>query len=214
MNKVVNLFTPISAEITPDGGTLSAGDFVTIDTNVPAVVLYTIDGSEPKVGGMGTFRGDAPVQFELRVSARVRFKAIDSRLGRSTNQTKTQEASFTIERNNPVEEFRDTAHFFRRLVKSIVDQNFYLTEGKWLVPTSSRAYTYAFVNREGFPVRLRVLHNGIDIFTQFPIVGANQLKEVPIRPMSGENVLEIQTQRAGSTALYDIGLYDIDTYAP
>lgn len=214
MDKVQKLYTPITSTITPSDGTIGTGSVVVIDTNVPAVVLYTIDGSEPKLGGIGTFRGDAPVQFELRVSARVRFKATDSRLGRSTNQTKTQEATFTVERNNPVEEFRDTAHFYRRLVKSIVDQNFYLTEGRWLVPTSSRAYTYAFVNREGYPVRLRVLHNGIDIFTQFPIVGADQLKEVPIRPTSGENVIEIQTQRAGSTALYDIGLYDIDTYAP
>jgi hypothetical protein len=213
MSKVVNLYTPITATIMPNGGNLNPGDVVTIDTNVPATVIYTIDGSEPRIGSFGTSRGDAPVEIELRVPARVRFRAVDSRLGRFMNATKTLEAAFAMERNNPVEAFRDTANFFRRLSAAIVDQNFYLTEGKWLVPVAGRPYTYVYVNREPFPIRLRVIHNGVDMFNVFPIVGPEQAKEVPIRPISGENTIEVQTERAGSTALYDIGRYDIDTYA-
>jgi hypothetical protein len=213
MEKVQALYTPIQATITPTGGALNPGDSVTIDTNVPATVVYTIDGSEPRLGSFGAVRTDAPVSIQLRTPARVRFKAFDNRVGRALNATKTQEASFAMTRRNPLEAFRDTAHFYRRLTKIMVDQNFYLTEGNWLVPVSSLAYTYVFVNRESFAVRLRVLHNGIDVFSQPPLVGAGQVAEVPIRPISGDNTIEVQTIRGSHTALYDIGGYDIDTYA-
>jgi hypothetical protein len=213
MEKVLNLYTPIRAAITPNGGDLNPGDSVTIDTNVPATVVYTIDGSEPRLGSFGTFRADSPVSIELVTVARVRFKAFDNRVGRASNATKTQEADFNVIRTNPIEVLRDTAHFFKRLTKIMVDENFYLTEGNWLVSVGNLPYTFMFVNREGFPIRLRVLHNGIDVFSQFPIVGPGQSKEVPIRPVSGENTIEVQTQRGGTTALYDIGRYDIDTYA-
>lgn len=208
---ISTLFTPIRATATP-AGTITGGSSVTIETNVPATVLYTLDGSEPRLNVEGTFRADAPVSIELRVSARLRFKAIDSRLGRANNQTKTREVRYVVTRNNPAEALRDTSHFYRRLLRSVVDSNFYLTAGRWLLPSSNRSYTYAYVNRESYPVRLRALHNGVDVFTTFPIVGINELKEIPIRPTSGENFIQIQTNRGGSTALYDIGRYDIDTY--
>ena len=213
MEHVLHLFTPIKATITPNGGTLSPGDVATIDTNVPAVVLFTLDGSDPKLGAFGTRRGESPVEIELRVSTRVRFKAFDTRLGFSYNVSRTREAFFTVPRSNPAESFRSTEHFYNRLIRSVVDDNFYLTEGVWTVPVAGRPYTYVFVNREGFPIRLRVLHNGIDLFTNFPIVGTGQFIEVPIRPISGENTVVVQTQRAGVTALYDLGRYDIDVYA-
>jgi len=213
MDKVTNAFTPIRAAITPDGGILNPGDTVTIDTNVPATVLYTVDGSEPVKGSTGTKQGDAPVSIDLRVSARVRFKAADSRAGLSYNATKTQEATFDIARTNPVESLRDTAHFFRALVESIVDQNFYLTEGTWLVPVGSKPYTFVFLNQEAFPVRMRALHNGVDVFNIFPVVGPGQTKEIPIVATSGDNSIEIQTERAGSVALFDIGRFDIDVFA-
>jgi hypothetical protein len=213
MEKVLHIYAPIRGTISPAAGTLNPGDIVTIDTNIPATVVYTRDGSEPHLGAFGSLRADAPVEVELRVSTRIRFMAFDNRLGQETNATKTQEAMFEIVRKNPIEIFRDTTNFYRRLVKSIVDQNFYLTEGKWVVPVGSRPFTYVFVNREGFPILLRVLHNGVDVFNQFPIVGLNEAKEIPIRPISGENIIEVQTHRAGSTALYDIGRYGVDTYA-
>jgi hypothetical protein len=214
MTKVTTLFTPIVATVTPNGGTLTPGDSIVIDTNVPAVVYYTIDGSEPRAGSFGTKKGDAPITLELRVPTRLRFKAFDSRPGRATNQTKTLEATFDIARSNPLEVYRDTNHFFKKITKAIVDQNFYLTEGKWLVPTSSSPFTYLFVNREPYSIFLRVLHNGVDVYPGLnpPLVGAGQSKEVPLRPQSGENRIEIQTNRAGFTALYDSGRYDIDTY--
>lgn len=212
MDKVVNLFTPIRSTITPNGGAVNPGAIVTIDTNVPATVLYSLDGSEPIRGALGTKSADTPVDIELRSTTRLRFKAFDNRVNNTTNQTKTQEATFTIARRNPLEPFRDTNQFFKKLVKSVVDENFY-TIGNWVVPfASGRPYTYLFVNREGFPIRLRVLHNGIDVFSQFPIVGPGQSKEVPLRPTLADNTIEIQTERAGATALYDIGRYDIDTY--
>jgi hypothetical protein len=213
MEKVLNMYAPIRTEVSPEGGEIDVGTVVTIDTNIPATVAYTLDGSEPHLGAFGTFRADAPVEIELKVPARVRFKAFDSRVGQATNTTKTQEATFSMARTNAAEAFRDTAHFFRRLNALIVDENFYLTEGRWLLPVAGRPFTYVFVNREAFPVQLRVLHNGVDVFNNFPIVGVNQAKEVPIRPVSGENTIEVQTHRGGSTALYDIGRYDIDTYA-
>jgi hypothetical protein len=212
MDKVSTVFTPITATVTPNGGLLNPGDEITVDTNVPAIVYYTLDGSAPRAGSFGTVRADAPFSVKLSVPARLRFKAFDSRPGRTTNQTKTQESNFTMTRHAPLESYRDTNNFYRRLIKSIVDQNFYLTEGKWVVPTSSTPFTYVFVNREPYSIYLRVLLNGIDVFTNFPIVGAAEAKEVPIRPLSGENNIEIQTNRAGFTALYDIGRYDIDTY--
>lgn len=213
MDKVLNMFTPIRAKITPNGGAMNPGSIVTIDTNVPATVVYSLDGSEPSIGNLGTFRADAPVSVELRVSARVRFFAFDNRSGQSFNVTRRAEATFTIDRTNPLESFRDTSFFFRKLVTNIVDENFYLTEGRWLVPTSSFPFTYDFVNRQPFPVFLRVIHNGVDIFSNFPVVGVNESKEVTIRPISGDNTIEIQTEQAGQTALYDIGRYDVDVYA-
>jgi len=195
MDKVTTLYTPIKATITPNGGPVNAGSTVTIDTNVPATVVYTLDGSEPRLGFIGSFRADAPVDIELRVPARIRYRAFGSQIGRAFNQTRMQEASFTVVRNNPLEAYRDTSNVFRRLVRNIVDQNFYLTEGKWLVPTSSKPFTYAFVNREPYSILLRVLHNGIDVFQNFPVVAQNAMQEVPIRPTSGENTIEIQTEQ-------------------
>lgn len=214
MTKVTTLFTPIVATVTPGSGMLTPGDSVVVDTNVPAIVYYTIDGSEPRAGSFGTKKTDAPLTLELRVPTRLRFKAFDSRPGFATNQTKTLEANFDMNRTTPLESYRDTNHFFRKIITAIVDQNFYLTEGKWVVPTSSRPFTYLFVNREPYSVYLRVLHNGVDVYPGLnpPIVGSGQAKEVPIRPQSGENRIEVQTNRAGFTALYDIGRYDIDTY--
>lgn len=212
MDHVTTVFTPITASVTPNGGTLNPGATVTVDTNVPAVVYYTLDGSAPRAGSFGTQRAETPFSFPLYVASRLRLKAFDSRAGRTTNQTKTMSVEFAMTRHAPLEAYRDSDNFFRRFIKTVVDQNFYLTEGKWVVPTSSTPFTYVFVNREPYSVYLRVLHNGIDVFTNFPIVGVAEAKEVPIRPLSGENNIEIQTNRAGFTALYDIGRYDIDTY--
>jgi len=228
MEKIINLFTPIKATIVPGGGTVNPGMVVVIDTNVPASVLYTLDGSDPKALAVGTFRADPPIEISVFVTTRVRFKAFDSRPAFRTNITKTQDALFEAfmppiydvslydapleGRNNPAESFRDTNYFYKRLVKSIVDENFYLTVGKWLLPISQRPFTYLFVNREPYPVRLRVLHNGIDIFPNYPFVLIDEAKEIPISPISGENTLEIQTSR-GQVALYDSGIYDIDVYS-
>lgn len=214
MSKVVNLYTPIRAIVTPAGGAVDAGTKVTVDANIPASVIYTLDGSEPRMGSFGTLRADTPFEIEIRSTTRLRYKAFDSRQGKSSNATKVLEETFNVSRTNPAESFRDTDHFYRRLVKSMVDENFYLTEGRWLLPVATRPYTYVFVNREHHAVYLRVLHNGVDVFSSFPIVGIGEAKEVPIRPTAGANTIEVQTNRGGNIALYDEGSgYDVDVYA-
>lgn len=211
MEKVANIFTPIKVTVTPDGGTVNPGDTVTIDTNVPATILYTLDGSAPRLLSSGTLRGDAPVEVVLTATTRLRYKAFDSRLLFKTNVTKTQETTFTVERVNPAEAFRDTNNFYRRLIAAIVDSNFYLTEGKWVLPTTALPFTYLFVNREPYVIHLRVLHNGIDLYSNFPILASGEWLEVPIFPVSGENIIEIQTARLGA-ALYDEAIYDESVY--
>lgn len=213
MAYVTTLFTPIVVTVTPEEGEVTGGTKVTIDANVPATLIYTLDGSEPRFGAVGTKRADVPLELEMRVTTRVRFKAFDSRKGKAFNATKTLERTYTVSRTNPAESFRDTNNFYSRLYRSIVDDNFYLTEGKWLLPIGNRPFTYVFVNRQGYPILLRVLHNGVDIYSTFPVVGVDELKEVPIRPTTGDNTIEIQTSRVGSTALFDIGRFDIDVFA-
>lgn len=215
MEQVLNIFTSIRAVITPEGGNIAPGSAVVIDANVPATILYTLDGSEPRALAVGTAVAEAPVEIVIASSTRVRYKAFDSRPLFRSNATKTQEATFIVDRLNPAEAFRDTNNFYRRLLRSIVDSNFYLTEGRWVLPTSTRPFTYLFRNREPYFIRLRVLHNGVDVFSEFPSVSTGGVLEVPITPISGENRVEIQTAKigSGSPALYDEGLYDEDVYA-
>lgn len=222
MAKIVNLFTPIEATISPISGTiLFPEDMVTIDTNVPADILWTLDGSDPREGYATTFKGEAPIEIALSVSTIIKFKATDNRAGFSFNQTKTQKASYTVDRLNPIELFR-TNRFFVGLNRVIVDHNFYIGDPSagFLAPVSADPMTLVFVNREPFTVRVRVKHNGIDIFTDvFPVVVTNGSLEIPLLPFSGDNQISIETQNVlegalSDTALYDIGLYDIDTYAP
>lgn len=211
MEQVVNIYAPIEVSVTPNGGLLSPGDTVVIDTNVPATVLYTTDGSKPSALSLGTFRVDAPAEIPVYASTRLRFKAFDIRPLFQANISRTKEAFFSVPRTRPVEVFRDGNNFFRRLIRGIVDSNFYLTEGNWLVPVPNHPMTYLFINRESLTVRVRLLHNGVDVFSTFPLLGPDESLEFPITPTSGENTILVQTEQA-NVALYEDGLYDEDIY--
>lgn len=210
-DKVQTLFTPISVFVTPPSGTVPPGAVVTIDTNVPARVYYTVDSTEPVDGGISTRFADAPVSVPIYTTSLLKCRAVDLRPG-YVQESRTVSTLYTVERKNPLESFRDGLYHYNRLVRSIVDHNFYFTEYKWIVPVSSRPFTYAFVNRNPYPVYVRAVHNGVDLFTQLPNVGAGQAYEIPIRPIRGENVLLIGTSISGGTGIYDVSLYDVDVY--
>lgn len=203
----------MSVQITPPSGTVPPGTFVTIDTNVPSsVVYYTTDRSDPLETNPLVHVGDAPITFPVVTDTIVRYRAVDRR-AQYAQQSRTYSAQYSVSRKNPLESFRDTAHSYRILIRSIVDSNFYQTENSWITPVGDKVYTYAFVNREPFPVYIRATHNGIDVFTLPVYVGVGQTYEIPILPAKGLNVIVIGTKRAAGTGIYDVSLYDIDVYA-
>jgi hypothetical protein len=199
MMKVQSLFVPVKVVASPlPSPSFEAGDEVVLDTNVPAFILYTLDGSIPQDGALGTFKQDAPVTIKISTTTVLKFKAIDNRLNQDFNQTKTQTLVYTVTRNNPAEIFRDNKHFFKKLDGAIVDHNFYVGGGKWVVPTSNTPYTYLFKNIEGFPVIVRLLQNGIDALntSSFPRLNPGDTIEFPVVSRSGDNNIEIQTEEA------------------
>ena len=196
MAKVQSIFLPILATVTPTPDAFTGAGDIVIDTNVPGVILYTLDGSLPAEGEFGTFKAAAPVTITLKTTTELRFKAIDSRSGQDFNYTKIQTLVYTVVRTNPVEAFRDNFHFFKRLYNSIVDKNFYLGDS-WVVPVSSKPYTYLYINKEGFPALVRVLQNGVDTITDFPRVENGFSREFPMTVTTGDVDIEIQTNRQG-----------------
>jgi len=213
MPYIIKNYTPIDVFVTPPGGNVSPGSSIKIDTNIPTTIFYTLDGTDiDEKNALSTFRAESPVEFTIYTNMLLSLKAYDRSVEKKL-ESKTLKYTFIVNRINRMEDFRDTSFFYRKLVKSVVDQNFYLTEGKWVVPTSPKPQNYVFVNREPFPVYLRVLHNGVDVFSTFPVVGIDGYKDVPIVSVSGPNVIEIQTKRSGGTGLYDTALYDVDVYA-
>lgn len=191
MAKVAFLFAPIVATVTPGAGALNPGTIVTIDTNVAARVLFTLDDSPPTEGAVGTTVADAPVEILLAIGATLKFQVIDSK--REDNYTSIQSAVYTITRRNPLEVFRDAKHFYNRLRAAIVDHNFYVGDG-WTVPKSEVPYTYLFRNPESIKVRTRVLHNGRDTRTDgFPILDPKAAAEFSMVIQASENLVEIQT---------------------
>lgn len=198
MAKVLTLYAPVKTTITPTPGTVARGTVVTIDTNVPATVFYTLDGSAPEEGEFGTFRGEAPVEIELGVSTTLRYKARDSRSGEETNATKTQKAVYAIVRNRALEDFRANRHFFLRLNRAIVDENFFIGPTDWVVPVSKGAMTLLFVNREPFTVRVRILQNGADILQEeYPVLTSGGAYEFQVHPASGENDITVFAAKLG-----------------
>lgn len=199
MAKVQTIFLPVKATVTPlPSAAFKAGDEVTIDTNVPAFVLFTLDGSLPKEGEFGTFKEDAPFTIKISTTTTLRFKAVDNRLDKEFNQTKTQKLTYSVSRKNPSEIFRDNKHFFKKLDRAVVDHNFYIGGGDWTVPTSDKLYSYLFKNIEGFRIKVRLLHNGIDALnvSPFPEIEHNGTIEFFIPSRSGDNSIEVQTAKA------------------
>lgn len=216
MSYVETLFTPVRTTISPDSGDLPIGATVTIDSNVPTLIYYTLDGSAPEEGEIGTFSGFSPVSISLYTSTKIRYKALDSRAGFEGNESRTLSAEYNILRNRPLEDFK-TRHFYLRLNRAIVDAGFYFGPEGWVVPVSERPMTYVFVNRESFPVHVRLLHNGADVVREdFPLLATGESYEFLLTPTSGDNEIVIQTSRLGSGEfmMYDVGQYDVDTYGP
>lgn len=214
MPYVQTFFTPVRTTISPPPGTVGIGTTVTIDSNVSTKILYTIDGSAPEEGEPGTFSAFSPVLVTLFSTTKLRYKAIDARLGFEFNESRTSQAIYTITRNRSLEDFKHL-HFYLRLNRAIVDSGFYFGPDGWVVPVSERPMTYVFVNREPFPVYVRVLHNGADVIHEdFPLLTTGQAYEFLVSPISGDNEIVIQTNRLGSGqfALYEVGEYEVDVY--
>lgn len=194
MAKLTSLFAPIVATVTPGAGVVSPGRVITIDTNVAARVLYTLDGSLPADGAVGTHQADAPVGIVLAIATTLKFQAIDSK--RPDNYTSVQSVVFKMTRRNPLETFRDGKHFYNRLRAATVDHNFYVGDG-WTVPKSEVPYTYLFRNPESIKVLTRVLHNGRDTRTDgFPMLDPKAAAEFAMVVRASENLIEIQTQES------------------
>jgi hypothetical protein len=197
MAKLTSLFAPVKATVSPGAGTLRPGMIVTIDTNVPARVHFTLDDSIPTEGAVGTTSADAPVEIVMAISATLKFQAVDS--ARPNNYTKIQSFDYVIARNNPLEVFRDGKHFFNLLRTDIVDENFFAAVASvgWTVPKSAKPYTFLFRNPESIKVLTRVLHNGRDTRTDgFPTLDVGGAAEFPMVIRGSENVIEIQTQES------------------
>lgn len=202
MAYVETLYLPVKATVTPQpSSTFAAGDDITIDTNIPAFILYTTDGSLPIEGEFGTTKLDAPVTIRIATTTTIRYKAVDNRLDKGFNQTKTQKLTYTVTRHNPAEAFRDNKHFFKKLDDSVVDHNFFIG-GDWTVPASEIRYSYLYKNEEGFKTRVRLLHNGIDsqnvTENNYPQLNAGQTIEFYMPSRSGDNSIEIQTSKVTS----------------
>jgi hypothetical protein len=192
--KLTYLYAPIELSFT-SGATVDAGTVVQLDTNIQdSIVLYTLDGSLPVEGNFGTFKGEAPVSVEVKATTRIRARAF-SRIN-SQRTTKTLEYTYTVSRTEtPIEKYDTTERFYRKLVKSIVDMNFYNNQG-WVAPTTQNPLYYVFVNNELFSVRVNFLHNGVPhSVTTFPQLAPGESFEFPVSPSSGENTIEIQTSR-------------------
>jgi len=194
MAKVQTLFIPIKVLVTQSAplDSFKAGDLVRLDTNIPGVVIFTLDGSLPVVGRPGTFRLDAPVTLKISTFSTLKFFAIDSRDGRNFNRTKIQAITYRVTRTRPVEEFRDNKHFFNRLTQSTVDHNFY-AGGGWTVPASTTKYTYLFKQPESKTAQTRLLLNGVDELNFYPVLSKDQTFEFPITVNTGSNEIQVQT---------------------
>ena len=196
MAKIQSLFAPTALSFSPSGGTTTAGQVVTLDTNIEdTIVVYSLDGSLPVEGNFGTHTTPAPVEITIKSTTRIRARAF--KRTQTDNTTKTQEQTYTVTRTGtPLESFRTTQRFFGKLVNSLVDLNFYNKEG-WVVPTTTTSkMTYLFVNREPFPVLVNFIHNDVRfVNSNFPAVDPGASYEFTIEPISGDNTIEIQTSR-------------------
>lgn len=196
MSKVTTLFAPVVPTITPPAGALSLGKAVTIDANIAARILYTLDGSLPEEDEFGTIEAEAPVTIYPAFSCTIRYRAIA--LDQDDNYSKTKSAVFTVARNNPAEIFRDGKHFHRRLLDVTVDDNFFTYAKSWTVPKSSTPYTYLVRNPETIPVRVRLLHNGVDTRAglPYPTLQPGAATEFGMVVSATSNLVEIQTQES------------------
>lgn len=193
MAKLITLFSPITLTFT-ENTNIDPGTIIQLDTNVnDTLILWTLDGSLPINGNFGTFQQEPPVNITIFSTTRVRARAFKRTLPDLT--TKTLERTYIVTRTQPAEQFKTTERFFRKMVDSIVDGNFYHKEG-WVAPTSEKPLTYIFVNREPFKVRVNFLHNGIRFReTSFPILDPGASFEFPIFPVSGDNDIAIETSQ-------------------
>lgn len=191
--KLATLNTDIVLSASVPSGTITGGTTVTFDTNVPALLLWTFDGSKPTRGRSGTAFGDAPADIVITDTTNLRIQAIETRPGRYRHKTPILEYNYTVQRKNtPSEQFKNKSRYYILLKDEIVDHNFYVEEG-WTVPVSTIPFSYLAFNPESRTVKMRVLHNGVDLAPSFPTVGPNGVLEVLIYPVSGENLIEIQT---------------------
>lgn len=164
---------------------------LTITTDVPATIYYTLDGGDIADGYFWTERGDAPLSIHLVSSTIVTFKAVDSRPNMEWNESRTYRTKITVERKEPAVEQFKKKHFFQRLSNAIVDHNFYAGDERWTVPVGSTTYYYAWKNIYPRTVLVRCLHNGMEVEPP-KNVEANASVEFPIFPASGNNDIEIQ----------------------
>ncbi len=83
--------TPPKTTASPAAGVYEAAQSVTLTANEPATIYYTLDGTSPAIGGVGTLRGPSPVTGIpiSHDSTLVQFFAVDSSGNREAVESET-----------------------------------------------------------------------------------------------------------------------------
>lgn len=90
--------TPPFTQASPAGGLYPSAQQVTLTSNEPAAIYYTLDGSTPSPGGITTFAGVSPVVVNIQNALTLRYFAVDL----EGNIESQRVATYTFDFNPPV----------------------------------------------------------------------------------------------------------------
>ena len=90
--------TPPFTQANPGGGLYPAEQQVTLTSNEPAAIYYTLDGSNPSPGGVTTFAGESPVVVNVNQALSLKYFAVD--LEGNVESLRTE--SYTFDLNAPI----------------------------------------------------------------------------------------------------------------
>ncbi len=90
--------TPPYTQANPPAGLYPAPQFVTLESNEPATIYYTTDGSIPAPDGVTTFSGPSPRVVSVPNALSLKFFAVDA----EGNQESLRSAAYTFDTNPPI----------------------------------------------------------------------------------------------------------------